>query len=56
MQKCLNCDSQITCGCQRRHATDGKLVCTKCIADYEKKLAELKQANSNNNNEDKNNT
>jgi len=45
MQKCLNCDSQITCGCQRRHATNGKLVCTKCLADYEKTLQELKQAN-----------
>jgi hypothetical protein len=46
MQKCLNCDSQITCGCQRRHATNGKLVCTKCLADYEKTLQELKQTTS----------
>lgn len=46
MQKCLNCDAQITCSCKRRHATDGKLVCVSCIADYEKKLAELKEAAS----------
>jgi hypothetical protein len=52
MQKCLNCDSQITCGCQRRHASDGKLVCTKCIEQYEKGLAELKQAKQQNNNTD----
>jgi hypothetical protein len=48
MQKCLNCDSQITCGCQRRHATDGKLVCTKCLTDYENKLEELRQQSQNN--------
>lgn len=46
MQKCLNCDAQITCSCKRRHATDGKLVCVNCIADYEKKLVELKEAAS----------
>jgi hypothetical protein len=56
MQKCLNCDSQITCGCQRRHATDGKLVCTKCIADYEKKLAEIKNTESQSNVEENNKT
>ena len=43
MQKCLNCDAQITCSCKRRHASDGKLVCVNCIADYEKKLVEEKQ-------------
>lgn len=59
MQKCLNCDSQITCGCQRRHATDGRLVCTKCLADYEKKIAEQKQQTNNeslNNKQSQNNT
>lgn len=43
MQQCLNCGSQITCSCKRRHASDGKLVCVTCIADYEKKLVELKE-------------
>lgn len=56
MQKCLNCDAQITCGCQRRHASDGKLVCTKCIEQYEKSLAELKQVTENNTEENKNKT
>jgi len=42
-QQCLNCGSQITCNCKRRHATDGKLVCVNCIALYEKELAEKKQ-------------
>ena len=56
MQKCLNCDNQITCGCQRRHATNGKLVCTKCIEQYEKALAELKQVEENKKEQSKNNT
>jgi hypothetical protein len=43
MQKCLNCDAQISCSCKRRHATDGKLVCVNCIALYEKELVEKKQ-------------
>ena len=35
---CPNCNSQITCGCQKRTASDGKQVCTNCLAAYEKKL------------------
>lgn len=44
MQQCLNCGAQITCSCKRRHASDGKLVCVNCIADYEKTLEEVKKA------------
>jgi hypothetical protein len=43
MQKCLNCNSEISCSCKRRHASDGKLVCVNCIADYEKTILELKK-------------
>jgi hypothetical protein len=43
MQQCLNCGAKITCGCKRRHASDGKLVCVNCITDYEKSLEELKK-------------
>lgn len=39
---CQNCSSAITCGCQRRTASDGKSVCSNCVALYEKKLQELK--------------
>lgn len=39
---CQNCNSQITCGCQKRTASDGKQVCSNCLAAYEKKLAEIK--------------
>ncbi len=47
MQKCLNCGSTLTCGCQRRSASDGTITCSKCIADYEKTLSEkIKTSNS----------
>lgn len=48
MQNCSNCNAQITCGCQRRTATDGKAVCTSCITAYEAKLSELNSASLNN--------
>lgn len=44
MQKCLNCNSEISCSCKRRHASDRKLVCVNCIALYEKTLLEQKKA------------
>jgi len=36
MAQCSNCKARLSCGCQRRTAADGKSVCTKCIADYNK--------------------
>ena len=38
MAKCLNCGAAITCGCQKRTASDGKSCCDGCIADYEARL------------------
>jgi len=38
MAKCLNCGKSLSCGCQKKKASDGKLVCTTCIANYELKL------------------
>lgn len=35
---CLNCNTAITCGCQKKVASDGKQVCTTCITAYENKL------------------
>ena len=32
---CPNCDSQLSCGCQKRKASDGKEVCTNCLPFYE---------------------
>lgn len=43
---CPNCNANITCGCQRRTASDGKAICTNCQALYEKKLAEKKTAST----------
>lgn len=28
---CPNCGAKITCGCQKRIATDGRQCCSKCV-------------------------
>jgi len=38
MAKCLNCGRNMSCGCQRRVASDGKPVCASCKAAYEAKI------------------
>ena len=40
MAKCSNCNKNLSCGCQKRKASDGKAVCTNCVNSYE---ASLKQ-------------
>lgn len=35
---CPNCNAKITCGCQKKTASDGKQVCTTCVAAYERAL------------------
>lgn len=35
---CPNCSSTITCGCQKKKASDGTALCSKCIDQYEKLL------------------
>jgi hypothetical protein len=37
-QSCPNCNHVITCGCQKRAASDGKTVCSFCINTYEDRL------------------
>lgn len=39
---CGNCQSSLTCSCQTRIASDGKQVCSNCIAQYEQRLLSLK--------------
>lgn len=46
MSQCPNCGATITCGCQRRNASDGASVCTNCIAIYEKQLQDKKAKNT----------
>lgn len=38
MKICSNCETQLSCGCQRRTASDGTLCCDQCISSYEAKI------------------
>jgi len=40
---CTNCGHQITCGCQKRTASNGVEVCSNCVAHYEDRLREQAQ-------------
>lgn len=40
--KCSNCGKALSCGCQRRTASDKRQVCSSCIAAYEAKLKQGK--------------
>ena len=40
--KCSNCGKALSCGCQRRTASDKRQVCSSCIAAYEAKLTQGK--------------
>lgn len=40
---CPNCKSPLSCGCQKRVASDGKQVCTNCLVTYENTLKKSKQ-------------
>lgn len=43
---CPNCGSKITCGCQKRIASDKKQVCSTCLALYEATLKEQQVNNT----------
>ena len=38
MSTCSNCKTRLSCGCQKRVATDKKSVCSNCLAKYEASL------------------
>lgn len=40
---CPNCNAKLSCGCQRRTASDGKAVCSACLVAYENKIKPHKQ-------------
>ena len=42
MSKCLNCGVQISCGCQKRIASDGKNTCNSCLTAYEASIKQPK--------------
>lgn len=35
---CPNCGTRLTCGCQKRTASNQKTVCQNCISAYEAQL------------------
>lgn len=35
MAACPNCGKVLSCGCQKKKASDGKVVCANCINKYE---------------------
>lgn len=39
---CLNCGTKLTCGCQKKTASDGKVVCGTCLQRYEDTLKQQK--------------
>jgi len=38
MSTCQNCGTQLTCGCQKKKASNGNFVCKSCIYKYEQAL------------------
>jgi hypothetical protein len=38
MATCSNCGKGLSCGCQKRTASDGKSVCSNCLSKYEATL------------------
>jgi hypothetical protein len=38
MATCSNCKKTLSCGCQKRKASDGKSVCSNCLTSYEATL------------------
>jgi hypothetical protein len=50
MSSCPNCGKKLSCGCQKRTASNGRTVCSTCVTKYEstldtKKAETLKQNN-----------
>ena len=44
MAACSNCKRKLSCGCQRKIASDKNSVCTNCINAYEATLKKQKLA------------
>lgn len=42
---CPNCNAMLSCGCQKKLASDGTVVCASCINQYELNLQQIKIAN-----------
>jgi transcription elongation factor Elf1 len=42
MSACPNCGTKLSCGCQKKKASNGTFVCRGCITKYERSLQEQK--------------
>jgi hypothetical protein len=40
MATCSNCKARLSCGCQKRTASNGTSVCSNCLSSYEASLAQ----------------
>ena len=38
MSQCSNCNQTLSCGCQRRNASNGVQVCSNCLSSYESQI------------------
>jgi len=38
MSQCSNCKQQLSCGCQKRNASNGVQVCSNCLSSYESQI------------------
>jgi transcription elongation factor Elf1 len=38
MSQCSNCKQNLSCGCQKRNASNGVQVCSNCLSSYESQI------------------
>jgi len=43
MSQCSNCKQKLTCGCQKRNASNGVQVCSNCLSSYESQIKNVNQ-------------
>ena len=43
MSQCSNCNKTLTCGCQKRNASNGVQVCSNCLSSYESQIKNVNQ-------------
>ena len=44
MSQCSNCNQKLSCGCQRRNASNGVQVCSNCLSSYESQIQATNQS------------
>ena len=43
MSQCSNCNQKLSCGCQKRNASNGVQVCSNCLSSYESQIQVVSQ-------------